>query len=152
MEGTLCLLIRTELCGSTLEKWLDEHKDQKTRKRSTLFSYFEQVTHGCMHVVDQSVKLASMTNRFFCIVHAQILKAITYIHEKNLAHRDLSPSNILFSLDNKEVVKVGDFGLVTGNLSSGSSGMFIAIAWDIHHIIVSFLGVAIAYIMVIYLV
>ena len=57
------------------------------------------------------------------------------------------------------MVKVGDFGLVTGDLSSGSSGMFIAIVWDqeYNYILlmgytVSFLDVTITYIMVIYLV
>ena len=57
------------------------------------------------------------------------------------------------------MVKVGDFDLVTGDLSSGSSGMFIAIVWDQEYkyillmgYTVSFLDVAKTYIMVIYLV
>ena len=44
-QGTPCLLIRTELCGKTLKKWLETH-DWKKRRRSRLFSYFEQVTFG----------------------------------------------------------------------------------------------------------
>ena len=43
MQGTPCLLIRTELCGKTLKKWLEDHKK---RRRSRLFSYFEQVTYA----------------------------------------------------------------------------------------------------------
>ena len=48
---------------------------------------------------------------------------MSYIHQKNLAHRDLSPSNIFFSRGDEEVLKVGDFGLMTGDFASGSSGM-----------------------------
>ena len=46
-----------------------------------------------------------------------------YIHKKKLAHRDLKPSNIFRALEDKEIMKVGDFGLVAGNF--GSPGMFI---------------------------
>lgn len=45
----------------------------------------------------------------------QILNAVVYVHTKGLMHRDLKPSNIFFSLDGS--VKVGDFGLVTGNIT-----------------------------------
>ena len=44
-----------------------------------------------------------------------------YIHDKKLAHRDLKPSNIFQALGDKNVLKVGDFGLVAGNF--GSPGM-----------------------------
>ena len=46
-----------------------------------------------------------------------------YIHKKKLAHRDLKPSNIFRALEDKEIMKVGDFGLVAGNF--GSPGMFL---------------------------
>lgn len=43
----------------------------------------------------------------------QILKAFSYIHSKNLLHRDISPKNILIkAYDDIKVVKVSDFGLV----------------------------------------
>ena len=48
----------------------------------------------------------------------QILNAIRYVHHNKLAHRDLKPSNIFRSLENKDVLKVGDFGLVAGNFGS----------------------------------
>ena len=41
-----------------------------------------------------------------------MLDAVAYIHEKGLVHRDLKPANIF--LAENYVLKVGDFGLVTG--------------------------------------
>ncbi|MDD2401767.1 MAG: protein kinase family protein [Clostridia bacterium] len=43
----------------------------------------------------------------------QIIKAFSYIHSKELLHRDISPKNILLKLyDDVLVVKIADFGLV----------------------------------------
>ena len=41
----------------------------------------------------------------------QCADALKYIHEKGFLHRDLKPTNVLFSVD--DCVKLGDFGLAT---------------------------------------
>lgn len=43
----------------------------------------------------------------------QILRAFSYIHSRNILHRDISPKNILLKeYDDVAVVKIADFGLV----------------------------------------
>lgn len=43
----------------------------------------------------------------------EVLKAITYSHERNIVHRDIKPANIFLS--DFGVTKIGDFGLAKGS-------------------------------------
>ena len=43
----------------------------------------------------------------------QIFKAFSYIHSKELLHRDISLTNVLIKhYDNSDIIKISDFGLV----------------------------------------
>ena len=66
---------------------------------------------------------------------SQILHAVAFLHQKDVAHRDLKPTNVLFVERNKQIiVKVADFGIskalddsvtsytMTSNAMAGSKG------------------------------
>ena len=43
---------------------------------------------------------------------AQVLSALTYLHELGIVHRDIKPENMLFEAKTK-LVKIIDFGIST---------------------------------------
>ena len=45
------------------------------------------------------------------IIFAQIISAVTYMHERGIAHGDLNPTNLLYSATEHHV-KICDFGSV----------------------------------------
>ncbi|XP_022665585.1 eukaryotic translation initiation factor 2-alpha kinase 3-like isoform X2 [Varroa destructor] len=78
------LYIQIELCKKeSLKDWLAQKKTLDERGHDKVLEIFYQIS---------------------C--------AVDYIHDSGLIHRDLKPSNIFFSTTG-DVVKVGDFGLVT---------------------------------------
>lgn len=46
-----------------------------------------------------------------CDIMANLLRAVKFLHDKNICHRDLKPENILFCHDNENTIKIIDFGL-----------------------------------------
>lgn len=59
--------------------------------------------------------ILSRNDKLFRSLLTQILEALTYVHSKNLIHRDMKPCNIF--LDKNMNVKLGDFGLATKTVS-----------------------------------
>ena len=93
------LYIQMQLCQMTLRQWINARNDAL---------YNEDIkTHPSIYLS----KGKKIINYFENIkIFKQILKGVAYIHSYQLIHRDLKPDNILFYND---VVKIGDFGLVT---------------------------------------
>lgn len=42
---------------------------------------------------------------------AQVAEGIKYMHDRNVAHRDIKIENLMFQSPNSRVIKIGDFGL-----------------------------------------
>ena len=90
------------MCNKTLKQWLEDTTD--SRKRQKVVDYFEQVYYiSCYACMEKGHKTDC------CL---QMLDAVAYIHRERLIHRDLKPANIFLAAN--DVLKVGDFGLVTG--------------------------------------
>ena len=54
------------------------------------------------------LKLTRLIKLFYAIS-----SGLNYIHESNLAHRDLKPQNVLLSSDERVVALLTDFGSMT---------------------------------------
>uniref|UniRef100_S4RNV8 non-specific serine/threonine protein kinase n=1 Tax=Petromyzon marinus TaxID=7757 RepID=S4RNV8_PETMA len=75
---------------------------------------------------------AADRSRAECLtIFQQIVNAVQFLHVSGLMHRDLKPSNIFFSLDG--VVKIGDFGLVTGTEHEEEGAVLTPMPGHIHH-------------------
>ncbi|XP_078717730.1 eukaryotic translation initiation factor 2-alpha kinase 3 isoform X2 [Lampetra fluviatilis] len=75
---------------------------------------------------------AADRSRTECLtIFQQIVNAVQFLHVSGLMHRDLKPSNIFFSLDG--VVKIGDFGLVTGTEHEEEGAVLTPMPGHIHH-------------------
>ncbi|MBC2225348.1 protein kinase family protein [Listeria seeligeri] len=77
-------------------------------KNEYTMEYMDSTLHDYIEKNNSNLTFAQRKN-----IGYQILKAFSYIHSKNLLHRDISPKNILVKLyEDTIVVKVSDFGLV----------------------------------------
>ncbi|XP_076357884.1 eukaryotic translation initiation factor 2-alpha kinase 1-like isoform X2 [Tachypleus tridentatus] len=82
--------IQMELCGTRLKDYLTGRNNTEPKTGLQVFSKVN---------VDKVLK-----------IFQQLLKGVDHIHSKGLIHRDLTPQNILFDIENKKV-KIGDLGL-----------------------------------------
>lgn len=93
-------------------------------------SYIMELMDGSLEKPCQDDSVDNLTRRSIAL---QVLKAMSYLHSKNIVHRDICPSNFLYKKydDGTYVVKLADLGIAkvpTSNISSegtNAKGHFI---------------------------
>lgn len=70
-NGDFCLFMQIEFCNGTLDVWLEEHLTIESRWRENVVSIF-----------------------------SKILQGLDTIHNKDIVHRDIKPTNIFYKLMN----------------------------------------------------
>lgn len=98
-----------------------ERPDATISKGSACYMYIQMQLYSRDSLHDwlrSHGTLASRQPRHLCIFQ-QIVSAVAYLHASGYIHRDLKPSNIL--LDNREKIKLADFGLVTTSYTCNAS-------------------------------
>ncbi|KAL6047776.1 Calcium/calmodulin-dependent protein kinase IGa [Balamuthia mandrillaris] len=74
-----------------------------------LYLVMELVTGG--ELFNQIVALGSYSEKIAKNLVKQIVEAVKYLHDQNIAHRDLKPTNLLLSSPGSHIIKIADFGL-----------------------------------------
>lgn len=126
IQSTLTLLKRKPVTmTSTLEFILNESKtlamlDHKNiiryyntrHTKETIYISLELMKGGDLEQAIKKKKFFHQPNIMFDIL-IQICDGLSYLHNKNIIHRDIKASNILLETDDLEnpIVKLGDFGL-----------------------------------------
>jgi tRNA A-37 threonylcarbamoyl transferase component Bud32 len=125
---------KKDLNDKEIERFKREYEEMKKLKSPYIvevFGYIEKKKEYIMESMDISLYKYIMYNNTKLSfpdrkkIINQIIKAFSYIHSKQLLHRDISPNNILLKLyDDVIVVKISDFGLVKlpeSNLTSANT-------------------------------
>ena len=89
---------------------------------STFYIVMELVEGATLldHLNSLAEKAESMPEQRVWSIFTQVSLALQYMHrEQHVVHRDLTPSNILISVD--DIVKVADFGLAKQRLGTNSA-------------------------------
>ncbi|XP_019182499.1 PREDICTED: serine/threonine-protein kinase HT1-like [Ipomoea nil] len=80
----------------------------------------EMMTGGSLQRHLWHIKPATMDRKDALVMALEISRAMAYLHENGIIHRNLNPNNIFLS-ESKKSVKVGDFGLCREGLEGDFS-------------------------------
>merc|ERR1719197_1872962 len=77
---------------------------------NTLYLVIELVTGG--ELFDKITQIGCYSEATASVLVGNILRAVKYLHDLGIAHRDLKPTNLLLkSSDDLTMIKIADFGL-----------------------------------------
>lgn len=100
------------------------------RRKGKLYLVFEHVDHTILEDLDKSPNGLSDHNETGLVRKFmwQLLKAIDFLHSRNVIHRDIKPENILISSNN--VLKLCDFGFARTLAGPGAKYTdYVATRW-----------------------
>jgi serine/threonine-protein kinase len=113
---------KKDLNAKEIERFKREHEQMSMLSSPYIlevYGYNEKDNEYVMEFMDSSLDKYMLKNNSKLSFQdrvklgLQILRAFSYIHSKNILHRDISPKNILLrEYDDVAVVKIADFGLV----------------------------------------
>jgi serine/threonine protein kinase len=94
---------------------------------SVLYLIMDYCAKGTLH--DKIYKYGKLTEEELIILFLKLTEAFEYLHQKNIIHHDIKPSNLL--IDQNDEIKISDFGCV--NLSMGSRIFLPTEFYDNHY-------------------
>jgi len=74
-----------------------------------LYLVMELVTGG--ELFNKIVEIGAYSEKIAKSIVKQILNGVKYLHDNNIAHRDLKPTNLLLKSPTTDEIKIADFGL-----------------------------------------
>ncbi len=85
-----------------------------SKRKNTFIIVMEHIPNGCLQ--DRLIRKFNL--KHFTPIATSICKALQFAHNENITHGNLRPSNILY--DNKNNIKISDFGLEEHYATTGS--------------------------------
>ena len=96
--------ILTQLKHPHIIKYYETFEDEKY-----IYLIIEYANNGSLDHLVYKLKDIKIKNDFVWNLFLQCISGLSYIHSKNIIHRDINPENLL--LDNNMILKISDFGV-----------------------------------------
>ena len=103
------IMIMKRLCHKNILQLLEVVTSKLTKSNNfekNAYLVFEYMEHDLCSLIHSKINYEKSQIK---LILYQLIKGLEYLHNNNVLHRDIKPQNIL--LNNKGVVKIGDFGL-----------------------------------------
>lgn len=100
---------------------------QAFKQKGNLYLVFEFIDKNLLELLEQSP--TGLSPQLIKNLIFQLCKAVKYLHEQNIIHRDVKPENLL--IDNKMNLKLCDFGFARKILNNKNENLtdYVATRW-----------------------